>query len=172
MIGRMHSARLKALEFVADWTRPTNGAAGISALLSDARTVAQFIEGTSAAIRIRVGPVRKQTTGTISVTQPGGPKMQLHDDEQVTYTLSAVDAKGFSVVGENFSATSDDTTTVTVTEGDEGVFLAVAGNVGSAILTFTDGTLTVTEAVDVVAGDAATIQVTAGAPEKQPVPSV
>lgn len=93
--------------------------------------------------------------------------MQLKDSQQVTYTITGLDAKGYEVSGEDFSASVDNESVVAVTDNGN-TFLAVAGQPGSAIITFTDGTLTATEAVDVVPGDVATIQIQPGAPEDQP----
>ena len=88
--------------------------------------------------------------------------MQLRDTEQVTYTITALDAKGYEVDTVDFSASIDNGDVAAITDNGN-TFLVVAGNPGSAVITFTDGTLTATEALDVVPGDLATIRVVAGA---------
>lgn len=118
--------------------------------------------GRPARLSISVGPITKQGEGTV----------QLHDDEQVTFAVSAVDSKGFPT-SDTFTAVTSDETVITITDDDADAktFLAVAGVPGSAVVTITetDGPLTVTEAFDVVTGDAVTIKVEEGTPEKQPV---
>lgn len=88
--------------------------------------------------------------------------MQLQDNQQVDYTVAGKDAKGYDVSGEAFSCSSSDETVVTVANGGNGRFTAVAGAPGSATLTFSDGTLSATEAIDVVPGGAATVSVNPG----------
>jgi hypothetical protein len=173
MMASVKNSRLQALQFVADWIRPTDGAAEISTLVDDAEIVAKFIEGAGVVvITVRVGLVRKQATGAPSPTQPGGSTMQLHDDEQVSYTLAGKDAKGFDVEGEAFSAASSDDAVAPVSQNADGSFEVVAGVPGSAVITFTatlDGEdRSVTEAIDVIAGGLETITVTPGAVEPQP----
>ncbi len=56
--------------------------------------------------------------------------------------------------------TVDPTTTYSAT--------IVAGTVGSAVITVSDGTLSATEAIDVVAGPVATVTIGEGTPVPQP----
>jgi hypothetical protein len=91
----------------------------------------------------------------------------LKDSQQVDYNIEADDAKGQAVSADTFSASVDNPSVVTINqEGSK--FTAVAGTPGSAVVTFTDGTRSVTEAIDVVPGDVATIKVTPGTPTDQP----
>lgn len=88
--------------------------------------------------------------------------MQIHDNEQFTLAAVAADAKGFAVA-DALTWTVDDSTVASLIVADDGQSVTVvAGNPGSAIVTVTDGTLTATEAVDVVAGDVALITLTEG----------
>lgn len=128
-------------------------------LLAVAAEVAEFWT-TPTVIRIRVGLIRHQD-GTDRQHEWKDDKMQLRDNEEVEYTVVALDAKGYQVQGEAFQCSSSDQNVVTV-EQEGGNFTAVAGVPGSAVLTFTDGTLTATEAIDVVPAEAATIQIQAG----------
>ncbi len=92
---------------------------------------------------------------------------QLHDDEQVDVSVRALDAKGFEV-DVDLSATVDDETVATVTEGADGhTFTVVAGNPGSTIVHVTTGDLEATLAVDVVPGDVALVKLDVGEPTKQ-----
>lgn len=116
-------------------------------------------------ITVTVSPVRRQNDPH-TLRAVGGTPMQIHDDEQFDVTLTAKDAKGYDVAGESFTATADDESVAAVTQ-DGATFTVVAGNPGSTVLTFTDGTVSATLAVDVVPGDVATIEVTPGAPSKQ-----
>lgn len=125
------------------------------------------------------GPVVRQDTGLPTGTVPGGPVSQIHDDEQYTLSVEVDSAKG-NVIGDD-PTTEADNLTWTV-EGDEGIVsvevsddtrtaVVKAVDVGSVVVRIElNGTdLAVTEAVDVVAGPAALLKVTAGVPEKQPV---
>jgi hypothetical protein len=115
----------------------------------------------------RTGVHMTVTAGEVTKQEEKHP-MQIHDDEQFTLSVTETDAKGFPVV-EDLTWTVDNTDVVTLTVADDKQSATVvAGNPGSAVVTLTDGTLTVTEAVDVVAGDGALITLSEGVPEKQP----
>jgi hypothetical protein len=164
--------RLDALTFVQRWyaDHPADHPRELDEVLVQAKDVTKFLGVSSGGIvlRLRSGPVVDQRNGQPVVHPIGGSVMQLHDNEQVSYSLTAADAKGIAIAGDSFTATSDTTDVVAITQQADGTFLAVAGVPGSAIVTFTDGTLSVTEAIDVVPGSVATIQVTAGTVETQP----
>lgn len=171
-MGGVKNSRLQALEFVADWTRPTDGAAAISTLVDDAEIVAQFIEGAPVTVYIRIGLVRDQATGAPSPNQPGGTTtMQIHDNEQFDITVTAVDAKGQPTT-DAFTASSDNEAVATVVDHGDGTFTILnptpGGVVGSAVVTVTDGTNSATEAVDVIAGDAVAISIEEGPVVPQP----
>ena len=99
-----------------------------------------------------------------------GVTMQLHDDEQVDFTVDATDAKGAAVTGEQIAFSVDDTSVLTLTVSADGSTATVAaGTVGSGVLTATVGDLApVTAAIDVIAGDATAISLVEGTPTKQP----
>lgn len=146
---------------LAVWER--RKAAPVEEFFSIAERAVQFLAAPT-VVRIRVGLIRKQD-GTHPREQEGST-MQLRDNEQVDYTIDSLDAKGYEVAGESFTCTVDDESVVTVTQ-DGSTFTAVAGNPGSTVLTFSDGTVSATEAIDVVPGEVATITVTPGAVTKQ-----
>lgn len=115
--------------------------------------------------------------GTIS-RQDGSPSespvsgrndsMQLHDDEQVTYTVEATDAKGQSVSGEQINYSVDNADVLSLTVSADGASATIAaGTTGSGVLTATVGSLSVTEAIDVIAGDATAITLVPGDVSKQ-----
>jgi hypothetical protein len=165
--------RLDALTFLRNWyaDHPVDRPHDIDQVLDLGKTVAGYLgqgqDDGRVIVRLRIGAVTNRRTGAPVAHTVGGATMQLHDDEQVSYTLSAVDAKGQALAGDTFNAASDNETVVTIAQQDDGSFLAVAGTPGSATLTFSDGSLSVTEAIDVIAGDAVAISVTAGTVEKQ-----
>lgn len=173
----MKTPREKALRVVTDWygiqthgggtTPPT----GFIELLTLARQVGDFLQG-PVALTLRVGLVRNQATGAWSRNQPEGTRMQLHDDEQVTYTLAGKDAKGYDVPGEAFTAASSDESAATTSQ-DGDTFTVVAGAPGSAVITFTESNsgLFVTQSIDVIAGDITKIDVIAGEVTKQTPPA-
>lgn len=123
-------------------------------------------------IRLTPGPVTSQATGLPTGTPTTeGNTMQLHDDEQVTYTVDTEDAKGFDT-DETLEWAADNADVVTLVPGENGRTCTVlAGAPGSAIITVTapnlDPPLSATEAIDVLPGGTATITLTAGDVTKQ-----
>jgi hypothetical protein len=118
---------------------------------------------TPATIKIvAIGDVTRQN-------QQEDQPMQIRDNEQFTVTLEVDDAKGFAIQGDQLTVTSADESVATVQDQGNGTYLVVAGNPGSTVITFDAGTddngnqVTATEAVDVVAGNVATVKVTEGA---------
>jgi len=90
----------------------------------------------------------------------------LTDTEQVQYTVAAEDSKGFPVSDSLTWSESSAGATVTLTPSADGLsaeFVAVAP--GSSTITVTDGTLTATDSIDVVAGAASQLVLTPGTPE-------
>lgn len=123
------------------------------------------------SLRITPGPVTSQTTGLPTGTTSEGNTMQLHDDEQVTYTVDTEDAKGFDT-DETLEWSADNTDVITLVPGENGRTCTVlAGVPGSAIITVTapnlDPPLSATEAIDVLVGGTATITLAAGDVTKQ-----
>ena len=100
--------------------------------------------------------------------------MQLHDDEQVTLSVAVADAKG-AAISDDASRTDDDLQWTVADENvatlqvsaDTRACTVVAGTPGSTVVTIKLGDLEATEAIDVVAGDAALITISEGTPEKQ-----
>lgn len=100
--------------------------------------------------------------------------MQLHDDEQVTLSVSVADAKG-AAISDDPSTTTDDLQWSVADQGvatlqvsaDTRSCTVVAGTVGSTVVTIQLGSLSATEAIDVVPGSAALITISEGTPEPQ-----
>jgi hypothetical protein len=114
------------------------------------------------------GMISAQDGSATRQPDQGENPMQLHDDEQVTYTVEATDAKGQEVTGETINFSVDDTSVAAITVSADGTSATiVAGTTGSAVLTATVGALTVTEAIDVIAGDATAISLVPGEVTKQ-----
>lgn len=136
----------------------------IDTVVADAEKLLQFVESRALHLRIRIGLIVDQSTGNIRIDQ-GGPEVQLHDTEQVDLTVQALDSKGYPVA-DSISATSSDDTVVTLQQSGN-TFTAAAQAPGSATITFTDGNLSATEAIDVVPGDVAKITIAEGTPVPQ-----
>ena len=102
---------------------------------------------------------------------------QLRDSEQVTLSAEALDSEG-NPASASVAWTSSDDTVVAVTDNGDGSALAVAspgaGGLGTATVTcdVTDTSdadvHTGTFDIEVVAGDAVTVNITAGTPEAKP----
>ena len=125
----------------------------------------------TAHLNVTAGVVLDQTTGQPTGTVIEGATMQLHDNEQFTLTVDPTDAKG-QAVGDTLTWTIDDPSVASLqVSADTLSCLVVAGTVGSATITITDGTLSATEAIDVIAGPVAAIQVVEGPVSVQPAPA-
>jgi hypothetical protein len=128
--------------------------------------------------QLRAGPVFSQSTGRPIDRHLGDP-MQIHDDEGVVYTLDARDAKGQEVLDDpgtdtdntDWSVNDSNLLTLSVDETTRKATVLATGQLGSAVLSAVintpNGQLTVTEAIDVIAGDIAAITLSAGTPFKQ-----
>jgi hypothetical protein len=106
---------------------------------------------------LTAGPATPQT-GTTK-----GNTMQLHDTEQFTLSVAETDAKGQPVTTDTLTWTVADPAVATLqVSADTYSAVVVAGTVGSTVVTLTDGTITATEAVDVIAGAATAVVLSEG----------
>lgn len=113
-------------------------------------------------------PVRMKVTAGDVTEQKERIPMQMHDNEQFTLSVTESDAKGFPVIDAvEWTVDNAEVVSLVVSE-DKQSCLVVAGVPGSAVITITDGALSATEAVDVVAGAAALISIQEGTVEPQP----
>lgn len=104
----------------------------------------------------------------------------LRDTEQVDLSYTAVDSRGNPAVVQNPTWESSDSSVVTVTASADGAtaVAAAAGPLGSATVTLTgdadlgEGVSPITGVLDiqVVAGNAAVFNITAGTPTEQMPP--
>lgn len=123
---------------------------------------------------ITAGPTIDQTTGQ-PTGKPGGTIMaSLKDSQKFELTVGAEDAKNQATTPPtDVTYTSADTTIITITGPDaDGKTWAVAGNPGSTVITgdwpdSPTGDVQGTIAVDVTAGDATSLSITAGTPVAQ-----
>jgi hypothetical protein len=149
------------------------------AVLDTADTFLAWLRGPTRLL-IEFGDIVQQDTLLpTGNTNAGGNMAQLHDNEQVDITVSAVDGKGFASA-DTITYAVDDETVVTVvggTDEDTQTATLVAGNPGSAVVTITDSAavdsttglpLSATLAVDVIAAGAVAINVAVGTPVLQP----
>lgn len=120
-----------------------------------------------ATLTLAAGPAVDQTTGLPTTTPTGVPAMQLHDNEQVDLTVDTNDAKGFETTDSVTWMSSDETVATVTVSADSKTGTVIAGNPGSATITVSDGTLSATEAIDVVPAGTATISIAEGTPVAQ-----
>lgn len=126
------------------------------------------------SLLIIAGPVVDQTTGR-PTGNPGGTDMApVKDSDKFPLLVTALDSKqNPTTAPTDVTFSSSDTTVVTISDPDaNGVKWAIAGQPGSAVITgdwpdSPHGDLQGTLAVDVTAGDAATLVITAGDPVPQ-----
>jgi hypothetical protein len=142
-------------------------------VIATAEAFYRFLTG-PASLSVAFGPIVKQQTHA-ETGKAGTAMAQIHDDEEFDLELSAADAKGAEVLDRAGDTTDD----ATWTSSDEAVFTylvdpanprkatVVAGLPGSAVGTVNLGTITITHAVDVVAADVATVNLTEGDARKQ-----
>lgn len=98
--------------------------------------------------------------------------VQMKDTDQVHAALEFDDAKGFATVDGNAVSWTVADPSVCAAQPDtdgSGGCLFVAGSPGSTVATVTDGVVSGTVAIDVTAGDVASIKVVLGDPVPQPV---
>lgn len=142
-------------------------------VLATASTFARWLGNPAISIRIVPDIITwTQTSSVVHNTIIIGGKVQLPDNQQVSLSVEAQDAKGFAtneagdvVVTWNTS----DASVVNLQPAADGLScLAVAGNPGSALVTVSDGANSGSLAFDVTAGPAAAIVINAGTPENQP----
>lgn len=143
-------------------------AAAETAIRNTAETFLAWLHGPT-SIRLHAGIVRDQTSGLPTGTPTTeGNLMQIHDNEQFDLVAAVEDAKGFPTT-DALTWTVDNADAVTLAVSDDTLTCTVvAGNPGSAVITVTDGTLSVTEAIDVVPAGAATIALAEGPVTEQP----
>jgi hypothetical protein len=174
----MPDHRAEALRIAAQLHRPTlwdylTGADPLPRILCAAERIEAWLDRTApaASLHFTFGPVLRQGTGqpTGTTIPEGAHLMQLHDDEQVTLTVQAKDAKGFDVADTGLTWTVDNDTVASIEVSDDGESCTIlAGVPGSTVVTVTDGAaITATKAVDVVPGGVATITIAEGEVTKQ-----
>lgn len=163
------------------YDRETDTAAVDRALRKTAEAVFRWLVG-PAFLVVHTGPVSDLATGE-PVSNPlphkadphGGKRMQLRDNEQVTYTVTVASARG-NVISDQ-PGTQDDlvwtvegaegTLELTVSEDTRSATVRALGPVGSGVLRVEIGELFATEAIDVVAGEAALVTLAAGEVSEQ-----
>lgn len=145
-------------------------------LIATAKAMFDFLVG-PAFLSLKIGPVSKQDTGLPVANPLGGNPMQLRDDEQFTATVELTSSRGNQVLDQ--PGDQDDVRWTLEGDGADGVLslevsddsrtatVKASGPVGSAVLRAEVGDLFVTEAVDVVAGEAALITISTSTPTKQ-----
>lgn len=137
------------------------------------------LEGDTPGLRLRwrVGPITWQDGHPRSTESPSAERtgsmadLVLTADQQARLAASGVDADGNPVdLSGSLTYAVDDTTILTLTDNGDGTALIVTtGPTGSALVTATGDGVIGSLAVDVVAGDVASIQITA-TPEAQGTP--
>jgi hypothetical protein len=153
------------------------GTEGNRAVRDTADEIFYFIVGL--ALCIEWGPVTDQTTGQLQDALPRSPggHMQLKDSQQVAGHVKARDAKGYEIAdnpldtADDVTWSVDDTSIATVEASNGGRdFTLTAGAPGSCVLSGTIGDRVITEAVDVITGDLAALEVTFDDPTDQATP--
>lgn len=145
-------------------------------LITTAKSIFDFLAG-PAFLFLNIGPVVHQDTGQPIANPLGGNPMQLRDDEQFTATVELKSARGNSILDQpgtqddiSWTVEGDDAEgvlTLEVSEDTRTATVKASGPVGSAVLRAEIGELFVTEAVDVVPGEASLITVQTSEPTKQ-----
>jgi hypothetical protein len=145
----------------------TSAGQGQTAVLTTAETFLAWLRG-PATMSLHPGQVIDQITHIPTGTPVVGELMQIHDNEQFDLTVDTRDAKGFETQDAVAWASSDPAVASLAVSADTRVVTVVAGVPGSAVITVTDGTLSATEAVDVVPAGTATIALVEGPVTTQP----
>lgn len=167
------TARSEALKAAVDLHRPlfSSACAGasrdaaVNAVRDTASDLFAWLAGPT-HLTLRPGPITVQSTGQPSGTPTtAGDKVQIRDNEEFDLAVTPEDAKNQPVLGETLTWTVDNPDVVSlVVSADTQTCTVVAGLPGSAVITMTDEAagVSATEAVDVVAGQVALIQINEG----------
>lgn len=130
-----------------------------------------LVSGGAYTLILKAGPetMDQEDPSKTRATTFRGEIVQLKDNEKVSLSVSEVDSKGAPVDASpgSISFTTDDSNVATIDTSDPANPFMVAGMPGSTVLTGTDGTLSGTLAVDVLAGDVAGLTITTGDPVPQ-----
>lgn len=176
LVAMEHAVALHVEDFDVDHDRIE--------LLNTAQTITYWLAYGPTFPTIIFNPVLDQTTGEATGNTFGGPMSQLHTDEKVTGTIRALDSRGFEVPDD--PATESDNVTWTLQAGGEDVAtLEVSGDSRSATLSAVApgstvltadiqtpaGARVVTQAIDVIPGDVASLEIVMGTPVKQDEPT-
>jgi len=169
-----YTAKLYQAQF--DESQPDALAALTSTFLASASAIHRWLVG-PAVLFLTIGPILKQGTREPTGREPGGSPMQLRDNEEVDLSVVVASAKGNEI--PDLPGAEDDITWSTDVTGV--VELVVSENsrtctvravdVGSAVVRMELGDLFKTEAFDVIPGDAAALEFTAGPVRKQTPPA-
>lgn len=156
-----------ALSAAVDYLRAA-GHTNPDELVNCARAAYRFLNPVMRLYLTR-GDITDQATGAVANPPEGELPMAtvLKDSEQVDFTVEADDAKGYPTVDPSaITAAIDDTTVASVSQNGATITV-VAGAPGNAVLSVSDGTITVTEAINVTPGDVAAFKLTPGTPTAQ-----
>lgn len=170
------AAKLYQAQF--DESKPDALAELSGKFIATATAIHRFLVG-PAALFLHRGEIRKQGTNEPTGRTPGGASMtQIRDNEEYDLTITVASAKGNEIADqpgtqddiqwsiEGVEGPSNDVIEIEVS-ADTRKCTVRALDTGSAVVRFAVGDLFGTEAVDVVAGEAALLTVTAGTPRKQ-----
>jgi hypothetical protein len=146
--------RLEALRLAVDFTAGRD----IGGVLHAAREFRDWLTARPARITLS-GPVitsRDDPARAVPLKRSGANMaVTMSDTDQAAYTVSETDSRGFPVSGDAITWTENSNGAVVTTDGTSGVFVAVAP--GTVQVTATDGTLSASDTINVVAGSAAAL---------------
>jgi hypothetical protein len=159
-------ARIAALAAAVTMHRNESGDA--DAIRATANLMAAWLAGTT-RLRITAGPVTEEDDTAPPSAPPQGGNVQLNTGQKVTFTVDTEDAAGYDTV-ETIEWTVDnaDVVTLTVSE-DTRTATCVSGAPGTATLTASIPTLSlsVSELIEVIPAGTATITLVAGDVEEE-----
>ena len=169
--------RVLALHLAIDTVAPGGGLPAGQA--ADVTTVAgifyRWLEGPAILALVHDSITYQQAApdGPGQPTIMKGNAVQLTDLQQVALTVAEVDSKGEAVTTDSLAWSVDQPTVIVITpSADTYSCLCVAGVDGTAIVTFTDNSLTPpltgSSTITVVSSAATSLVITEGTPEAQP----
>lgn len=155
------------------------GSQPVAADIDISRVFTRFLALVSGArLRVKISPVTWEQGAPLGNPAHSRPTTFsaegaaiMKDTDQVHASLEFDDAKGFATVDANAVSWSVDDPSVATVQPDadgSGGVMFVAGNPGSTVGRVTDGVVSGSVALDVTAGDVASIKVVLGDPVPQP----
>lgn len=140
---------------------------GTQQVLGTAAVFYAWLSGRRLALRVSRITYGQGNSPQPQLTKYQGEAVQLTDEQQVTLSVEPEDTKS-QPTSDTLTWSVDDDTVITLQPSDDTLScLCIAGNPGTGNVTVTDGTISASDSLIVVASAATQLVITEGTPEAQ-----